>query len=388
MRIDFVTLFPDFFQKPLEQGLVGKAMASGAVEIGYIDPRAYTTDRHRTVDDAPYGGGGGMVMKPEPMLAAIVEAKARGSGPVILMTPQGKPLEQRDLVRWSRGDHLVLVCGRYEGFDERIRARADEEASLGDFVLTGGEYAALAIADGVVRLLPGTLGNAGSLDDDSFSAGLLEYPQYTRPPELDGARVPEVLLSGNHAEIAAWRRAQALIRTHARRPDLLVERPLSKEERRALLAASDAHDAHFPTIDLAIVLGEHTASALRGPATWACIELLMEAYEVGALAFPSTERVGEFLAQRREYIAVTAAPEAVEGAPGVGPRALRERALRERRPILLVLGHGLVEHRGKHAHVPPWIEAVLPIVRAGTARNELPLEAAAAVLLDRILGER
>jgi tRNA (guanine37-N1)-methyltransferase len=375
MRIDVVTLFPEFFETPLKQGLVGKAIESGAAAIGFIDPRSFTTDRHRTVDDTPYGGGGGMVMKPEPAVAAIQEAKTRGQGPVLLMTPQGKPISQRDLARWSKEQHLILLSGRYEGFDERIRAYVDEEVSLGDFVLTGGEYAALAIADGVIRLLPGTLGNAASPEADSFSNGLLEHPQYTRPPEFEGRLVPDVLLSGDHAKIAAWRVSESIDRTRSRRPDLLIERPLSALERRAMLERSKAMR---PIVQLAIL-----EKGLGG------IGRIAAAYGVNAVhVFVDRQALARHLEARPGLIVVAASAEPLEGAPAIGPGKLREKALAEARPILLVLGSALIEHRGKHAHVPPWIGAVLPILRAGTAENDLPLEAALAVLLDRILGER
>lgn len=235
MRIDVVTLFPTFFDGPLSTGLVGKTLAEGRAQVGCVDPRAFTQDRHRTVDDAPYGGGAGMLMKPEPLAQAIRAALARGQGGrVLLMSPQGRRPTQADLQTWAQLDHLVLVAGRYEGYDERIRALVDDEVSLGDFVLTGGEYAALTLIDGVLRLRPGTLGNTESSETDSFSEGLLEHPHYTRPPEFEGQAVPEVLRSGDHARIATWRRAQALLRTRQRRPDLLSRVALTPADREVL----------------------------------------------------------------------------------------------------------------------------------------------------------
>lgn len=237
MRIDIVTLFPEFFEGPLSTGLVGKALSAGRAEVGYVDPRTHTQDRHRTVDDAPYGGGAGMVMKPEPLVAAITEAKSRGGGgPVLLMSPQGRHITQSDLQAWSKQDHLVMVAGRYEGYDERIRELVDVEVSLGDFVLTGGEYAALVLTDGVIRLLEGTLGNEESSETDSFSDGLLEHPHYTRPAAFESQAVPKVLLSGDHAKIEQWRRTQAVLRTHTRRPDLLTSVGLQASDREALWA--------------------------------------------------------------------------------------------------------------------------------------------------------
>ena len=238
MNIDVVTLFPDLFSQPLSVGLVGKAIVAGKATVRTIDPRQYTQDRHRTVDDTPYGGGGGMVMKPEPMVAAIREARSRGAGLVVLMSPQGQPLTQADFQRWSRSDHLVLVAGRYEGYDERIRHYVDEEVSLGDFVLTGGEYAALTIIDGVIRLLPGTLGNQDCPEQDSFADGLIEYPHYTRPADFETKGVPEVLQSGHHQRVTEWRHLQSLLRTRNRRPDLLRRRGLTPAEATVLSEAS------------------------------------------------------------------------------------------------------------------------------------------------------
>jgi len=232
VKIDVVTLFPEGFAG-LRAGLVGRALDRGEASLDFIDPRDFTQDVHRTVDDQPFGGGGGMVLKVEPMAAAIREARRRGSGPVLLMTPQGRRLSQADLVAWSAGPHLVLVCGRYEGFDERIRGLCDQEVSVGDFVLTGGEPAACCVLDGVLRLLPGTLGNAASPELDSFSSGLdglLEHPHYTRPPEWEGQTAPELLRSGDHAAVARWRRDMALERTQARRPDRLAEAPLGRAD--------------------------------------------------------------------------------------------------------------------------------------------------------------
>ena len=272
MNIDLVTLFAEFFETPLATGLVGKAIAAGRASVRTIDPRQFTQDRHRTVDDTPYGGGGGMVMKPEPVVAAIREARSRGSGPVVLMSPQGRPLVQRDFARWASVDHLVLVAGRYEGYDERIRAYVDDEVSLGDFVLTGGEYAALTIVDGVIRLRPGTLGNKDCPEQDSFADGLLEYPHYTRPLSFEGNAVPEVLQSGHHQRVSAWRNAQALLRTRIRRPDLLKRRGLSPAEADALASAWNAaaapdraHAAAPDSANAAVAPAAGTGLAPEGP---------------------------------------------------------------------------------------------------------------------------
>jgi tRNA (guanine37-N1)-methyltransferase len=226
LRIDVITIFPDLFGPFLEQATVGIARRQGAVEIALHDLRGWSRDRHRSVDDAPYGGGPGMVMKPEPLVEAI-EAIAGPRGPerearVVLLSPQGRPLAQCDLEDLASRPRLVLVCGRYEGVDQRaIDLAVDDEVSIGDYVLSGGEVPAMVLVEGVVRLLPGVLGNPASAGSDSFAGGLLEGPQYTRPAVFRGHEVPEVLRSGDHAEVARWRAERARERTRARRPDLL-----------------------------------------------------------------------------------------------------------------------------------------------------------------------
>lgn len=221
MRFDVITLFPDFFASPLSSGLLGKALEKQIAQVNLVNPRDFATDKHRRVDDEPYGGGVGMLMKPEPIFAAIESLPVLPRRDVILMTPQGQTLDQsllKELV--TDYDQLVIICGHYEGVDDRVLHIVTREVSLGDFVLTGGEIPALALINGVVRLRPGTVGNSESLKAESFEATLLDYPQYTRPPEFRGWRVPDVLLSGHHAEIARWRKQQQIERTKARRPDL------------------------------------------------------------------------------------------------------------------------------------------------------------------------
>lgn len=223
MRFDIVTLFPDFFASPLSSGLLGKALAKQIARVELVNPRDFATDKHRKVDDEPYGGGVGMVLKPEPIFAAVESLPVYPRRDVILLTPQGEPMQQslfRELI--DHYDQLVLLCGHYEGIDERVMHLVTREVSLGDFVLTGGEIPALALLNGVVRLLPGTVGKVESLQQESFETGLLDYPHYTRPAEFRGWKVPEVLRSGNHAEIERWRRSQQLQRTRDRRPDLLA----------------------------------------------------------------------------------------------------------------------------------------------------------------------
>ena len=224
MRFDIVTLFPDFFRSPLQSGLLGKALAKQIAEVHLVNPRDFALDKHRRVDDEPYGGGVGMLMKPEPIFAAVESLPVLPRREVILMTPQGKTMNQAMFQELAVGyDQLVVICGHYEGVDERVLHLVTREVSLGDFVLTCGEIPALTLINGTVRLLPGTVGKAESLKAESFEAGLLDYPQYTRPAVFRSWPVPEVLLSGNHEAIARWRQEQQIQRTRDRRPDLYAD---------------------------------------------------------------------------------------------------------------------------------------------------------------------
>ncbi len=235
MRFGLITLFPEMFDSFLGTALVGKAIDAGHLAVRRVNPRDFTSDRHRTVDDTPYGGGSGMVLLPGPFVDAIESLDAPGPRPRrVLLTPQGRPFTQAHAARFAAEPAIALVCGRYEGFDERIRAFVDEEVSLGDFVMLGGEVAAMAILEAVIRLVPGVLGNEASTHDESHVRGLLEYPQYTRPLTFRGMTVPDVLRSGNHAAIARWRRRAALERTRDRRPDLFDRLELDETERAEL----------------------------------------------------------------------------------------------------------------------------------------------------------
>jgi tRNA (guanine37-N1)-methyltransferase len=223
VRIDVLSIFPEFFAGPLDASLLGKARSTGLLDVAVHDLRRWTTDRHRTVDDEPYGGGAGMVMKPEPFFAAVeelyttVDARPR----TVLLTPRGRLLRQGLVAELATEPSLLLLCGRYEGIDERVHeGLASDEVSIGDYVLAGGEVAACVVIEAVTRLLPGVMGNVESAGDESFAEGLLEYGQYTRPPSFRGMDVPDVLLSGDHGRVAAWRREQSLARTRAVRPDL------------------------------------------------------------------------------------------------------------------------------------------------------------------------
>jgi tRNA (guanine37-N1)-methyltransferase len=233
VRIDILTLFPGMFAGPFADSIVQRAVSRSLVTIQAHDIRDYAAGRHRVVDDYPYGGGPGMVMKPEPIAAALdaVQALEPSAGRTVLLTPQGRTFDQEIARRYAAEPRLVLLCGRYEGVDERIRSLVDEELSIGDFVLSGGEPAAIVVVDAVVRLIPGVLGSEESLTEESHGAGLLEYPQYTRPPNFRGMEVPAILLSGNHQEVARWRRLQSILRTLLRRPDLLENAQLTPDER-------------------------------------------------------------------------------------------------------------------------------------------------------------
>ncbi|MDI6900422.1 MAG: tRNA (guanosine(37)-N1)-methyltransferase TrmD [Anaerosomatales bacterium] len=241
MRIDVITIFPEVFEPVFSSSMLGRAAEKGLVQFVTHDLRDYASDAHRTVDDYPFGGGPGMVMKPEPFFRAHEAVTADDDRPAttILLCPQGAPFRQDTAVVLARAERLILLCGRYEGFDERIRSLADLELSIGDYVLTGGELPAMVVVDAVARLVPGVLGDASSAEEESFSMGLLEYPQYTRPASYAGRDVPDVLLSGDHARIARWRREQAIIKTARRRPDLLRDLDLSDAER--ALAEAQTH---------------------------------------------------------------------------------------------------------------------------------------------------
>ncbi len=242
MQFDVVTIFPRMIEACLREGVLARALARGRIAVRVHDLRDFTDDRHRSVDDVPYGGGPGMVLKPEPLFRAVEAVGARWGKPdaVILTSPQGRRFDHREALRLSRLSHVVLLCGRYEGVDERVReGLATDELSVGDYVLTGGELPALVIVDAVARLCPGVVGDAASVASDSFARGLLDHPHYTRPAEFRSMGVPAVLLSGHHAEIARWRKREAVRRTLERRPDLLARAELDDEERAMLRELTD-----------------------------------------------------------------------------------------------------------------------------------------------------
>ncbi len=238
MRIDILTLFPNMFSGPFDESIIKRAMERNIVNIVIHNLRQWGLGKHKMVDDYPFGAGAGMVMKPEPLFDAVEAVKAESnnpSAPVILLTPQGRLFNQKIAAELAQLEHFILICGHYEGIDERVREHlATDEISIGDYVLTGGEIAAMVVIDSVVRQLPGVLGSDESASDDSHTAGLLEYPQYTRPQTYRGWEVPQVLVSGNHAQIAKWRREQSVLRTFLRRPDLFKKADLSEEERKLI----------------------------------------------------------------------------------------------------------------------------------------------------------
>lgn len=235
MRIDVLTLFPGMFTGPMTESIIKRARESRLIEVQVTNIRDFATDKHRITDDYPFGGGAGMVMKPEPIFSAVDAIEKQGKPRIILMCPQGQPFSQKIAQELAQERHLIFICGHYEGIDERVRQElVTDELSIGDYILTGGELPAMVVIDSVARLIPGVLGEAESHEQDSFSDGLLEYPQYTRPREYRGMVVPDVLLSGDHNKIGLWRRQQSIKRTLAKRPDLLTEEQLSPEDRKLM----------------------------------------------------------------------------------------------------------------------------------------------------------
>lgn len=420
MKFTVVTILPELIAPSLATGVVGRACAAGTIAVATVTPRDFTHDARRTVDDTPFGGGPGMVMKAEPLLAAIASA---GRGHRILLSPAGAPLTQARIRELASMDHLVLVCGRYEGVDQRaIELGIDEELSLGDFVLSGGELAALAIIDAVARCVPGVLGAAESTDEESFSAGVLEYPHYTRPAIFDDHAIPAVLASGNHAAIAAWRRQQSLVRTAARRPDLYKRLHLSPAD--AALApplASRTHLAlvHHPVVDRS---GAVITTALtnldvhdlaRSAMTYALaalhivtpitsqrekadhISAVWSADEHGdhrsrALALvrtqPSIEETIAAIAAASGcppvVVATSAQSSSFPAAARYSPDRFVAQAAADPSPVLLLLGTGW----GLADSKIPLVYHVLTPIEGGSGWNHLSVRSAGAILLDRLFG--
>jgi len=434
MRFTVVTILPELIEPALAAGVVGRAREAGAIAVDTVNPRDFTSDRHRTVDDTPYGGGPGMVMKAEPLLAAIARAAGDGAAAPrahrILVTPAGAPLTQARVRELAALPHIALVCGRYEGVDERvIELAVDEQLSIGDYVLSGGELAALVVIDAVARYVPGVLGEASSVEDESHSAGLLEYPQYTRPlvlrpPGADAELpVPAILTSGNHAAIAAWRRRQAIERTARRRPDLFARFRPTAADRKALppplharthlalvhhpvtdrtgsvvttsLTNFDIHDlarssltyglagyhivtpiaaqrdkaAHIAALWIGDAHGEHRARALALVRTADSIEAAIA--EVAA-THGTPPRV----------VATSARAESFPGVPRRSPEALCAEARVDPAPLLILLGTGW----GLADELIPSVSRVLAPIEGTSDWNHLSVRSAGAILLDRLFG--
>ena len=442
MKFTVVTLLPELIEPALAAGVVGRARETGVFEVATVNPRELTSDKHRTVDDTPYGGGPGMVMKPEPLLAAIAKA---GPGHRILLSPAGAPLTQARVRALAKLDHLVLVCGRYEGIDQRaVELGIDEELSIGDFVLSGGELGALVIIDAVARYVPGVLGEATSVDDESFSAGLLEYPQYTRPLELAGkpewsasggaasedARiVPAILTSGNHAAIAAWRRTQAMQRTAERRPDLwrafqpsladgkllakagvtpvrarthvaLVHHPVVDRNAKIVTTALTSFDVHdiarsAMTYGLANYHVVTPVTSQRDKAVFIAAQWMGDAQgehraralELVRVAASVDEVVAELTARYGAAPVVVASSARTDSFPGV-PRRTAAGLVAEleflAQPMLLLLGTGW----GLADALIPSVSRVVAPIEGASDWNHLSVRSAAAILFDRMFGRR
>jgi tRNA (guanine37-N1)-methyltransferase len=425
LNFTVITIFPPMFESPLGHSILKKAQEKGLVKFNFIDPRDHTTDRHRMTDDYPYGGGQGMVMKPEPLVAAIEKARRGAPGArVILLTPQGKVFDQELAQRLATEPEIVLICGRYEGIDERVKAFVDEEISVGDYTLSGGEPGATVIIDAVTRLVPGVLGNENSTLDESFSDGLLEYPQYTRPEEFRGLKVPEVLLSGDHERIRQWRRQQSRVLTRERRPDLYAKAlgRQADEQAEKITVSAPVYAAllHHPVYDkngqvvttavtnmdihdiarsgctyglsgffvvtpvkalqkLALKIVEHWESGYGSQYNTTRKEALALARICDTLddAIIGIEReTGE-----KPVIVATSARRAQNRASFV---ALRDMLNKETRPFLILFGTGW----GLTETILLQSDYVLEAVEGRGDYNHLSVRSAAAVILDRLLGRR
>ncbi|MEM9491895.1 MAG: tRNA (guanosine(37)-N1)-methyltransferase TrmD [Myxococcota bacterium] len=433
MRFTVVTIFPGMFESVLASGVLGRAIEAGRLTVDFVDPRDFTRDRHRTVDDTPYGGGPGMVMKVEPLVAAIESVMTPGCHRVLL-SPRGTPMGQRQVRSLGRHEQLILVCGRYEGIDERVsQLTIDEELSVGDFVLSGGEVAAMAVIDAVARYIPGVLGEATSTDEESFAVGLLEYPHYTRPAQFRGVEVPEVLVSGNHGRIARWRRERSLAITAERRPALLARYRPAEDEREQLAALPPAGNAarvyvalvHHPVIDRygAVVTSAITNldvhDIARSCATYGLagyvvvtpvaaqrdkVERILSAWHSGqqqgadnridalslVRASESIEQAGQAIAaehgQAPLLVATSARSDERQSAtPAISFGALQQRMKdRDERPVLLLFGTawGLSESAIEQS------DQVLTLISGRPTFNHLSVRSAVAIVLDRLFGLR
>jgi tRNA (guanine37-N1)-methyltransferase len=413
VKFTVVTILPELVEPVLAAGVVGRAAKAGTITVATINPRDFTSDKHRTVDDSPYGGGPGMVMKCEPLVAAI---EAAGPAHRVLLTPAGAPLDQAAVAALAGKDHVVLVCGRYEGVDERVAELAiDEELSLGDFVLSGGELAAACVIDAVARLVPGVLGDADSATDESFSAGLLEYPQYTRPWAFRDREVPAVLAGGNHAEIAAWRRARAVERTAQRRPALLaphapevaartavalVHHPVVDRDGTVVTTALTNLDVHdiarsSSTYGLAAYYVVTPVESQRDKAAhiarlWQEDQARDHRAAALALVHP-VAAVADAIADAEArhdrppvVVATSARDDAFTGVPRIGPDELVAAHVASAEPLLILFGTGW----GLDDRQFPSVSRVLAPIRGAPAWNHLSVRSAVAIVLDRLFGLR
>lgn len=421
-RFTVITLFPEMFVSPLGYSMLKKAQEKGLVSVELVNLRDYATDRHRVTDDYPYGGGQGMVMKPEPLVSAIEDMRRRLDHPhVILLTPKGRPFDQAEAQRLAQHGELVLICGRYEGVDERVRAFVDEEISIGDYTLSGGELAAMVIVDAVARLIPGVLGNVRSPQEESFSEGLLEYPQYTRPEDFRGMKVPEVLLSGDHQRIRRWRRQMSLELTRRRRPDLLRKAKLTAEERKLLRESAGLLYVallHYPVynknrqIVTTAITNMDIHDIVRSARTYGVKKFYVvtpvKTLQKLAQKIVSHWREGygsQYNQTRKEALSLVRLKDTLDdamidverdcgtkprlvattaraGAPRVSFGELREMLRKSFTPFLLLLGTGW----GLSDEILSRADYILEPIEGPTDYNHLSVRSAAAVIFDRLFG--
>ncbi|MEK7209790.1 MAG: tRNA (guanosine(37)-N1)-methyltransferase TrmD [Candidatus Binatota bacterium] len=423
LHFTVITLFPAMLESPLGHSILKKAREKGLLSVRVVDLRDYATDRHRVTDDYPYGGGQGMMMKPEPLIAAIEDARKQLKRPrVILLTPQGRAFDQKEAEKLSREKEVVLICGRYEGVDERVKGFIDDELSIGDYTLSGGEPAAMVVIDSATRLIPGVLGNEKSAQEESFSEGLLEYPQYTRPEEFRGMKVPEVLLSGDHDRVKHWRREMSLKLTRERRPDLFRKAQLTPEERKS----SGANPLrlyvallHYPVYDkngqvvTTAVTNMDIHDIARAARTYGVkrfyVVTPVKALQRLALKIITHWEQGygsQYNQTRKEALALARLKDTLDDVildieqecgskpqlvvtsarPG-GKRTsfteLREMIIKDLQPFLLLLGTGW----GLTDTVLAQSDYLLEPIDGGTDYNHLSVRSAAAIILDRLLGK-
>ena len=422
LKFTVITIFPHMLDSALGHSILKKAQEKGLIEVEQVDLRAYTHDRHHVTDDSPYGGGQGMVMKPEPLAAAIEDARRKNAAArVILLAPQGQVFNQSAAARLAKEKEIVLICGRYEGIDERVKSFVDEELSIGDYTLSGGEPAANVVIDAVARLIPGVLGNENSPMEDSFSDGLLEYPQYTRPEDFRGMKVPEVLLSGDHEKIAQWRREQSVKLTRERRPDLLANSdPKISEKAQAPRAAVYVALVHYPVYDknhqvvTTAVTNMDIHDISRSGRTYGVkgfyVVTPVKTLQKLALKIIDHWETGygsEYNVTRKQALEITRIADSlgdaiidIEQESGAKPAivvtsarpmenrtsfaALRDMLNNKTRPFLIIFGTGW----GLTETIISQSDYVLAAIEGDTDYNHLSVRSAAAIILDRLMGRQ